>query len=230
MAKGPIVTTKVEVLIASVYQKHPKWQAKDVHKEVSLILRKSNPKLPPGWPGLSTVQKVLATVRKNMKETPLDPQDKPWSMGTLNEYPIPPDAIPSVLKVWKFREEQTYKFNFEGVEVPEYDRKSLTIRQAKWVGRLSHVTMPGETGYLSTGYLTMMATDYAETEQANELAGNPGTYNTHAADAFITGLEWPYHKDEESIQEQYKGYLEMLVKEETKKKGAQNERLNKAKR
>lgn len=122
MARGPIVTAKVESLIALVYQKHPKWRAPEVRNEVSHILRQNNSKLPSGWPSLSTVQKVLATVRRKMKETTGDPEGKPWSMGTLNEYPIPPDVIPAVIGVGKFR-----------VAREEY----FTVRDAKWAARLS---------------------------------------------------------------------------------------------
>ncbi|MFC1908864.1 hypothetical protein ACFLXD_03240 [Chloroflexota bacterium] len=40
---------------------------------------------------------------------------------------------------------------------------------------------------------------YAAGEQASELVGNP--CNTHGTDALITGLEFPYHKDEKGLQE-----------------------------
>ena len=100
MAKGPIVTAEVEALIASVYQNHPKWKAPEVRNEVGFILRKNKPDLPSNWPSLSTVQKVLAIVRKKMKETPVDPLDKPWSTASMAEYPIPAEALPFVLRLW----------------------------------------------------------------------------------------------------------------------------------
>jgi len=121
MAKGPIVTDAVQAIIASVYQKHPKWKASMVRNEVSDILRKDNPKLPSGWPSLSIVQKVLAPVRKKMKERPVDPQDKPWSMATLDQYPISHEALPAVIEAWKHR------------------AYTLTIREAKWVARFSAI-------------------------------------------------------------------------------------------
>jgi len=66
------------------------------------MLHKDNPELPPDWPSLSAVQKVLAIVRKKEKELPNDPQEKPWSTAMLEDYPISPEATASVLKVWKF--------------------------------------------------------------------------------------------------------------------------------
>jgi hypothetical protein len=117
MAKGPIV----EAIIAAVYQKHPKWKAPEVRNEVSHLLRKDNPQIPSGWPSLSSVQKVLATVRKNMREIPLDPRDKPWSTASMAQYPIPAEALPSILELWVWTRENL--------------NSKLTIRQAQWAAR-----------------------------------------------------------------------------------------------
>jgi len=158
MAKGLIVTTEVEAFIASIYQKHPKWKAKEVRNEVVALLRKNNPKLPSGWPSLSTVQKVLATVRKNIKETPIHPEDKPWSMGTLNEYPIPPDAIPAVLKVLSLVVETNLK--------NKNDDLFFSIRQAKWAARLSHFIS-------DISDLFIWASRYAIKEKAFQIIDKP---------------------------------------------------------
>ncbi len=162
MAKGPIVTPAVETFIASVYRKHPKWKAKEVRNWTISEFKRKNPNLPKDWPSLSTVQKVLAIVRKKMKETPIHPEDKRWTMGMLSEYPIPPDAIPAVLKVWKLREE--YKYRFRKIEGFDF---SLTIRQAKWVSRLSHVIVD------NTETLFYWADEYASIEATLQLVNHP---------------------------------------------------------
>jgi hypothetical protein len=163
MAKGPLVTDAVEVLIAAVYQKHPKWKAPVVRNEVDFHLHKDNPKLPPGWPSLSTVQKVLAKVRKPRSP---DPQEKPWSIATLGDYPIPPEALPKVLELWKYTLElpplspevvstlqRLTKPIIEEHHLPETlleeisekaERRELTIREAKWAARLSYVKPPND--------------------------------------------------------------------------------------
>ena len=162
MAKGPIITEGVETLIARVYNEHPKWKAPEVQAEVSYRLHKKNPNLPPGWPSLSSVQKVLATVRKKRKEIPEDPLHKPWSIGTLDKYPIPADNLPSVLKVWKLQEEKAYKLrNTFPFDFP------LTIREAKWVSRLCQM-IPDDLEKLS-----LTATIYAEGEEISERLGHP---------------------------------------------------------
>ena len=160
MAKGPPVTDEVKAIIASVYHKHRKWKAPVVQNEVSCILRKDNPKLPPSWPSLSSVQKILAEVRK-VKD---NPQDKPWSTATLDSYSIPPEAVPSVLKVWKFQIEKGDTF---------------TIREAKWASRLSRLLEDIEK-------LSYKASQYARTELMFELIGHP--FDSTELDRSLMGL------------------------------------------
>lgn len=148
MAKGPRVTDEVEALIANVYREHPKWKAPMVRAEVSFILRKANPKRPPDWPSLSTVQKVLAIVRRKAKELPDNPQDKPWSIATLNSDPIPPQALPVVLEAYRQHIEKGSDF---------------TIRQAKWVSRLSATELPGSISGI------LLADEIAKAEQLYDI-------------------------------------------------------------
>src|SRR4030042_709952 len=53
-----------------------------------------------------------------------NPQDKVWSMATLDQYPIAPEVLPVVMRVWKSQIEKGSDF---------------TIREAKWVSHLSTV-------------------------------------------------------------------------------------------
>jgi hypothetical protein len=147
MAKGPIITNAVEAIIAAVYQKHPKWKAPEVRNEVSHLLRKDNPQIPSGWPSLSSVQKVLATVRRTAKDD--IPQKKPWSMATLDEHPIPPEAIPFVLNVWKLRVAR---------------EEGFTIREAKWVARLFRFSAEGIKDIVFIKWLSDVASTYAQLE------------------------------------------------------------------
>lgn len=163
MAKGPIVTPEVEALIASIYKKNQKWKAPKIHKWVKIILHKDNPKLPKEWPSLSKVQKVLATVRK--ANTP-DPEDRPWSMATLDDYPISPEAIPAVLEVWKSRIEQ---------------KQGFTIREAKWAARLSAIPRLKDIKRLSS-----RASQYARLELIYQLIDRP--FNSTMIDGLLCNL------------------------------------------
>lgn len=169
MAKGPLITDKVEALIGRICREHPKWKAAMVRNEVSHILRKENSKLPPSWPSLSTVQKVLALIRKNASKLPEDPQDRPWSMATLDRPdipPIPPEALPAVLNVWKLRIDSE-EWNF-----------SFSIREAKWAARLS--TLITDTEKLST-----KASQYARTEILYQLIGR--SFDSSGLDSLLMG-------------------------------------------
>ena len=119
MAKGPIVTPDVEMLITDIHKQHPRWKAPMVRNEVESILRSSKRGLPEGWPSLSKVQKVLAVIRKNEEEG--SEEDELWHIGTLKKYPIPPDALPHVIRFW--------------LNSCRHGQK-VTIRDAQWAARL----------------------------------------------------------------------------------------------
>lgn len=147
MPKGPIVTPKAEALIASVYQKHPKWKAPRIRNEVESILRKEDRSLPKGWPSLSKVQKLLATIRKNLDKH--SPEDEPWSIFTLDDYPVPPELLPRILEEYRHRKSFLEMPDDSG-PVGELD---FSIRQAKWFVRLSAVKPPE----LMPGFYIMVA-------------------------------------------------------------------------
>lgn len=113
----PIITDEVKELIRRFKRRHQTWTAKIIQEKVSSLLHKADPKLPPNWPGLNAVQKVLA------EEKGLDPQDQPWSAASIERYPIDREALPVVLKLGLYR---LSKYKHE-----------LTIREAKWASRLS---------------------------------------------------------------------------------------------
>jgi len=134
MAKGTVITPEIEAIIARVYRDHPKWKAPKVRHEVRTLLysEKREGRLTVSdqeikkWPSLSVVQKVLAKVRKQALQP--SSEDQPWTIFTLDDYPIPLEALPRVL--------QEYHSGSIG------DRGCFTIRHAKWVARLSVVEPP----------------------------------------------------------------------------------------
>lgn len=127
MAKGPKITGEIEIIITQVYLRNPGWRAKEIQGEVNRQLHERNPNVNPDWPGLSAVQKLLAKIRKQRKESPPNPEDSQWGITTLPQYEIHPELLPTVLRVW--------------VEIHEkkWPQKLFTIREAKWIARLSHV-------------------------------------------------------------------------------------------
>lgn len=76
---------------------------------------------------------------------------KPWGLDTIEDDPIAPEAMPSVIRVWAYSLEQR---NHE-----------FTVRDAKWVSRL-HVIKPGNIEWLTDRVLM-----YSDLELMCELTG-----------------------------------------------------------
>lgn len=140
MAKGPIITDKTREVITKIYLDHPDWRAKEVQHAVNIELKGKGP-------GLSAVQKELTKIRKS----PSRPFDKPFSLASLAEYDIPPEARPAVMSAYKRR-------------LAEDD--VLTIREALWIGRLYGVIEPKD---LVCDYAFLYATE----EMVSEIRGKP---------------------------------------------------------
>ena len=153
MAKGRVVDDTVRLLIANLHREHPDWRAKEVKAEI-------NKRLGQDWPGLSVVQKELSKIKLIAD----NPQEKPWSTATLDSYPIPTEALPAVLKVWKSRIEKGQGF---------------TIREAKWTARLSALEQDTER-------LFFLASRHARTELIFELIGRP--FDSTELDRSLMGL------------------------------------------
>ncbi len=127
MAGGPKITEQIQQLIIDVYLEHPEWVAKEVQKWVNNEVRQK--KLAVKGPGLSAVQKKLAEYRSNFsKHVSLKTFRAPWSLGSLVQDDMSPEAIQIVLLVQKER-----CLRNEG---------PLTITEAKWVARLSRFFDP----------------------------------------------------------------------------------------
>lgn len=97
-----IHSTEQRTTLAKKLQSEIKWQA--------------------GAPEIEVLEKKISKYR-HIK--PDDPEDKPWNINTLDSYPLPPEALPYVIKAW--------------VRVREIYSIPFTIRQAKWVSRLCFV-------------------------------------------------------------------------------------------
>jgi hypothetical protein len=123
MPKGPRITDEVKRFIAEINDEHPEWVAKEVKNEVQSRLKYLGHQAKPDWPGISTVQIELKKIREERENGPL-PIDGPWSIGSLAKYDIPSEAVSKVLEIQAIRA----------------THEPLTIREAKWIGRLYSVT------------------------------------------------------------------------------------------
>lgn len=203
MARGRLVSRAIEILIASVYDEHPEWAAAKVQQTVSALLRKHNPNLPPGWPGLNSVQKVLALLRKKSREKEEDPLGKPWSLGVSARHGIPSDATPVILKVWESWEER----------VAASQRCDLgsrpSIREAQWISRLRHVITDDIKA------LGRAAAVYAKVEGYAEALGHP------AFDS--TGLDYGFMKSSRPMQFDLRAAAEHVLSRATEARGIEHQ-------
>ena len=167
MARGPAITDYIKALITKLYIEHPTWAKKEIRNWISNELRKQNPTLPSNFPSLRTIYNVLAEIEiKIFKE---NPQDLPWSMASLDEYPIPPEALPTVLSFWKqycLKQEQ----------------ERFTVRRAKWIARLCKMDLEqAEINFYSEHYTTQ--------ERLLEISGRPN--NTKYLDMALMNISLP---------------------------------------
>lgn len=142
-------------------------RAKEVRAEVARELKergRSDHQLPQ----LRTVQDILQKARQRFSEDE-KALDEPWCMGSLERYPLPPDALPAVLRVWKLM-------------LTFY--KPLTIREATWVARLHSV------GPDDTESLMMWAGIYAEQEASSAALNQPSDSSALDASLVMDYWEW----------------------------------------
>lgn len=141
----------------------PKVLAVKIHRELEGRVREGD-----HLPAVSTLEKRIGFYARRQ-----DPQDEPWCMGTLNDYPIPSEALEAVLSVWKYKVAQD---------------ETLTIREAKWAARLAGLQrFEGGSTIRGLRRLSDIATAYAQTEALCELAGH-STCNTGVWDRLIMGI------------------------------------------
>ena len=151
MPHGPIITDAVKNCIARVYLEHQDWTSYKIHSEVHARLLKSDSQVIPDWPRLSTIQKVLARLREvRAKIYPkLKWLDEPWDVTTMTKDEIPPESLPTVLKM--------------AVHFRQTLERQMTIREVRWAVRLSSVQ--------DLRKLYDFILDYAEEERLAELTG-----------------------------------------------------------
>jgi len=113
------------------------------------------------WPGKPPEVEVLERKISKARAHETLPIDKPWSVASMSIYPIPAEALPSVLRAWVYTRE---KLNI-----------TLTIRQAQWVARLY-------AAINDIPNLVLYAFSYARFELIGELLGKGYESDTTGAD------------------------------------------------
>jgi len=151
MAKGPRVSNDLKRIIAAVYREHRDWRTKEIQAEINRV---TNGRAP----GISALQKNLVEIRNNEATSQFKNQDRVWSLGTLEEFPMPPEVIPKLLETQR---------RLSG---------TVTIRQAKWMARLFSLIKESIP-------LIIASIAYAHYDERCELTGQP--CDTFEFDGFL---------------------------------------------
>lgn len=149
--RSVLLSSETKAIIARVYLQNPKQKAPAVRLKVWKITHKDNPALPKKWPSLSSIQKELANIRREMSEPSLE--DKPWTLDTLRDKPLPPEVLPKVFHIWLTKQENPLS-------------PPLSIREVRWITQLSSMTD-------DTELLQQIAELCAEWELIGELTNSP---------------------------------------------------------
>ena len=142
MAKAKYITKDVITAVARLHRSHPSYTAGKIRDEVNKQLRASDKAISKKWPGLSAVQKIIQSLKKETF------WENEWTVQSLTMSEIPADALPLVLDSYGL----TVAWGFE---------KRLSVREAKWVARLYHVLKDIEE-------LTIAAIECANEERINQ--------------------------------------------------------------
>jgi hypothetical protein len=160
MAKGPEITDEVKMLIAKLHEDHPKWTNEMIRNEVTTIVHKKNSSLPKGWPSKFAIDRIMPSIRERAKRSQLAPNpiDQPWTVQSMgsSKYQIPPEALPSVLRVWLCAKQLGKRFS---------------IRDARWVGRL-YVAIRHFDALYDCSVLASLAERTAEMAGIEDFMGN----------------------------------------------------------
>jgi len=167
---GPRLDPKAEKLIVelwmNLYKKNKKEPSANTVLAACQRYLSTNKIKNINLPKIRKVQDILAEARLNNEGLP--PYEKkyqePWSMATLNEYPIPSDDISIVMQAWRYS--IIYKEPF-------------TIRQAKWISRLNRIPFLKN----SMMKLWLMAYEYAKKEESSLISKKD--FNTFDSDLRI---------------------------------------------
>ena len=123
-------------------------------------------------PQKRSIQKIVAEKISNLRDMWASPQEKRWTMGSLDHFPLFPDSLAMLLKM------QSYWL--------ENRHKPLSRREAKWVSRLYPIILnlnEGKEPPNITWWLHWWVHEYSTMEQIYQIKhGNLKDFETFKLD------------------------------------------------
>lgn len=74
-------------------------------------------------PEIEVLERKISKYRTHIKRNK-NPEDEPWTLDSLKDKPLPPDALLSVFHVWLLKQEESWS-------------PPLSMREARWASQLS---------------------------------------------------------------------------------------------
>jgi len=152
MAKRAFLTPAQEQKMRVVIQANKGKPAKELWPIVIESLKRDI--------GFSTLQRAMAQVNKYNEQHSSEERLKPWSLGSLSKYPVPPEVIPLLLEHQRQCRNPTSPNGRDTVP--------LTIWEAMWIARLHRLFEHSKASILEA------AIKYAVYEQVWELSQREG--------------------------------------------------------
>ena len=176
---------------------------KEIGKEISEDPRLRGERIPE----LSTIEKKISKYWKRSSD-----EDKPWTVASLREYPISPEALPTILQLWIWMLDQ------EGL--------IMTIREAKWAARFyAALNVGAKNVEAPMHFLSYFARAYATTEMIAEMTDSPfdmGSAFDSTLWVLVTGRPITY----ELAEKIYRRIEPKVYVRTTEKEWARSQQLN----
>lgn len=172
MPKGPKIADEVHQVIATKVLENPTMKREEIVHEIKKVLDARGGHVPER----NTLLKQISFYRHH---SPVS-LDVPWSVGSLAQHPIPPEALPVVLQAYVLEDTWgTPTATSYGVR-----RGTLTVREALWVARIYQLFLDEEDGNQEENWRDMLqwARTYALKEQEWQAQGRRMFLHTSITD------------------------------------------------
>jgi len=172
MAKGPYLTDRIRQMIAEIYHAEPQVKSGKAREKLLQRMKAEglNETFGSNYPSRSTLSVELKSLREKNEARPPESKglDQPWTIGSLSKYPIPPEALPIVMAIYRKAPTTSREITPEGevAYVMLENSRALTIREAQWIARLYKVIDDPDL-------LWDWAWLYAQDEWVAEVTGKP---------------------------------------------------------
>jgi len=165
MSKGPRIKPTVRQVIVGEAVKDRKKPRRQLMVELQNIIESMGEIVP----AEETLEKLISFARNH----PVSPLDEPWSLGSLAEHDIPPEALPVVMCIYEKRLREL--------------EQHFTIREALWIARL-HKTIDDPI------FLERFASAYAIRDQIDWILDSQ--VNTRGFDFILLNYRNPERRAE----------------------------------